>query len=166
MAGHRAYMKLYVGDFAADTLHLDATGVGAYMLLILHYWQHRGLPDDNRELASIARLSPHKWKKISPVLAKLFQQGWRHKRIDHELQLADELHEKLSLAGVIGRAKQRPMHRPGLGQATHTSYKNITNTETVAAREEEVSRAKQDGTRKIEPTDALAETIKRKGWTQ
>ena len=51
------WMPLYVGDYRADTTHLNATQHGAYLLLIMHYWQHGGLPDDDEQLARIACMS-------------------------------------------------------------------------------------------------------------
>jgi len=154
-------MPLYVGDFLADTLDLNAAETGAYLLLIMHYWQHGGLPDDDRKLAAIARTTTLKWSKMKTVVESYFQPGWRHKRVDRELQLADEKHEKLSMAGIVGRAKQRARPRPGPGQAAHIYTKKITTTETVPRESKEGA---SQGSKAIEPTDALRETIERKGW--
>ena len=33
------YMQLYVADYLADTVHLDADEHGAYLLIIFNYWQ-------------------------------------------------------------------------------------------------------------------------------
>ena len=46
----------YIPDFLADTMHLSASETGAYLCLIMDYWLHDGLPDDDHKLAAIARL--------------------------------------------------------------------------------------------------------------
>lgn len=94
----RPWMPLYVADYLADTAHLNATESGAYLHLIMHYWQHHELPDDERKLAQIAKLSAHQWKKLSPTLKQFFHDGWKHKRIDGELAKASEISEKRSAA--------------------------------------------------------------------
>lgn len=95
-------MPWYVADFVADTLHLSAAEIGAYMLLIGHYWQRGGLPADDGSLARICRLSPEEWRGSRDVLAALFSGGWRHKRVDEELAKAADISNKRSAS-----AKQR-----------------------------------------------------------
>ena len=110
-AGHRMttrpWMPLYVADYLADTAHLDATASGAYLHLIMHYWQNGGLPEDDRQLARIAKVSSHNWKKLCPVIRKFFLDGWRHKRVDEELLNAEEISEKRSEAAKAGHERRR-----------------------------------------------------------
>lgn len=91
---NRPWMPLYVADYLADTGRLSTTEHGAYLLLIMEYWQRGGVPDDDVQLARIVRLSPAAWKKTKPAIASLFQDGWRHKRIDAELAKAAEISSK------------------------------------------------------------------------
>jgi uncharacterized protein YdaU (DUF1376 family) len=108
-------MALYIADYLADTAHLRAAQSGAYLHLIMHYWQHGRLPDDNAQLASIAKMTDQEWKKARPIIEPFFQMpGWRHKRIDEELATADAKYEKRAEAGKRGgeasgivRAKQK-----------------------------------------------------------
>jgi len=160
-------MPLYVADYLADTADLDATGSGAYLFLIMHYWQHGRLPTDRKSLRRIARLTPRQAQKVIPHLARFFEPDWRHKRIERELQIADEKHEKLSMAGIVGRAKQRNKPWPGPGQApgqaAHIYTKKITTTETGERSAGSVPTEEASKGTGV-ATDALRETIERKGW--
>lgn len=91
---NRAWMPLHIGDYLKDTGHLNATEHGAYLLLIMHYWQNGSLPDNERLIARIARLDAAQWEESRDVLAMLFSYGWTHRRIDAELAKADEIIEK------------------------------------------------------------------------
>ena len=81
----RPWMPFYVADYLADTAHLSTTEHGAYVLLILHYWTKGGLPTDEESIRRITRLTPRQWSQSRDVLRSLFQDGWRHKRVDAEL---------------------------------------------------------------------------------
>lgn len=94
-----AWMPLYVADYLADTGHLTMAEHGAYMLLIMHYWQNGGLPDDEVRLARICRASPKEWAGMRDTLADLFAVGWRHKRVDEEIEKTSETMDKRSTAG-------------------------------------------------------------------
>src|SRR5689334_3432761 len=90
----RPWMPWYVADFMADTLHLSAAQTGAYMLLIGHYWQHGGLPSEDEALARITRMSAPEWRRSRGVLQAFFHDGWKHKRIDGELEKAADISSK------------------------------------------------------------------------
>jgi uncharacterized protein YdaU (DUF1376 family) len=90
----RAWMPFYVADYLADTGHLSPAEHGAYLLLMMHYWQSGSLPDDDRKLARIARMSPVEWADARDTVAEFFEPGWKHNRIEDELKTANELREK------------------------------------------------------------------------
>lgn len=90
----RAWMPLYVADYLADTGHLSAAEHGAYLLLIMHYWQNGGLPNEDRRLARICRMSPDEWADARETLFDMFDEGWKHARIEEELQAARDISEK------------------------------------------------------------------------
>lgn len=90
----RAWMPLYVADYLADTGHLSAAEHGAYLLMIMHYWQNGALPNEDKRLARIARMTPTEWEESRETLFDLFDEGWSHKRIDDELRAAKEISEK------------------------------------------------------------------------
>lgn len=96
---NRAWMPLHIGDYLADTGHLTAAEHGAYLLLIMHYWQNGSLPENERLIARIARLDAEQWEGSREVIAMLFGPGWTHKRIDAEMAKADEIIEKRRRAG-------------------------------------------------------------------
>lgn len=98
----RPWMPLYVADYLADTGHLSTFEHGAYMLLIMHYWSKGSLPDDNKRLASIARASLEQWSDIRATLAEFFGDGWKHERIDDELEKSAKAYERRATAGKAG----------------------------------------------------------------
>src|SRR5690606_28714882 len=79
---NRAWMPLHIETYLADTGHLTAAEHGAYMLLIMTYWRDGGLPDDERLIARIAKMSKDDWAESKDILASYFKDGWRHSRID------------------------------------------------------------------------------------
>jgi len=108
------WMPLYVRDYLADTTHLRTVEHGAYLLLIMHYWQQGGLPADDRSLANITKMRIEHWRKIRSKLEPLFAAGFAsHKRIDGELQRAAAIREKAKQA-----ARQRWSGKACDGNAT------------------------------------------------
>ena len=95
-------MPLYVADYKADTAHLSCAEHGAYLLLIMHYWQRGSLPDDDSRLASIASASLEQWLSMKPVISEFFVDGWRHERIDEELRKSTQAYERRANAGRKG----------------------------------------------------------------
>lgn len=86
----RPYFRFFMGDYLADTGHLDADEHGAYLMLMVDYYWHREGPlADEKNLQKITKLSRHKWKNISPVVLRFFEirdgRLWQ-KRIEKELQ--------------------------------------------------------------------------------
>jgi uncharacterized protein YdaU (DUF1376 family) len=96
------WMPLYIPDYLADTAHLRADEHGAYLLLIMHYWMNGGLPDDERQLARIVRMNAREWRRVRPVVAPFFYDGWRHARIEDELQRVRRTREARAAAGRSG----------------------------------------------------------------
>ena len=97
------YMQLYVSDYLADTAHLTAQQHGAYMLLLMNYWQKgRPLENTNERLQYVARLTPQEWNDNKAILAEFFiVEGdvWTHARIEDDLAKIREKSTKASIAG-------------------------------------------------------------------
>lgn len=98
----RPWMPFYIGDYRADTPHLSTAQHGAYLLLIFHYWQLGGLPDDDEQLARIVGMTPAEWRKNRPVNRAFFTDGWRHARIEREIAAASEKYERRVKAAKRG----------------------------------------------------------------
>lgn len=111
---NRPWMPWYIADYLADTAHLRAAQSGAYLHLIMHYWQRGGLPSENVQLAAIARMTDSEWKKARPIIEPFFQMpGWKHKRVEEELAKSLAKYEARAAAGKKGgeakaEAKQNP----------------------------------------------------------
>jgi uncharacterized protein YdaU (DUF1376 family) len=110
MSGTRAntWMPLYIGDYLADTMHLNTGEHGAYLLLIMSYWRSgTPLPDDDKSLAGICKATTRQWKEMKPALGAFFsvEDGvWRHKRIDAELEKAGNISATRRDVGARGGA--------------------------------------------------------------
>lgn len=140
---NRAWMPLHIDDYLADTGHLTGAEHGAYLLLIMHYWQNGCLPENERLIARIARMDAAQWEDSREILAMLFGPGWSHKRIDTELAKADEIIEKRRSAGKARQEKSKPVAQAEQVVSTcsahaHTragtpSTKNLTDTEADAS---------------------------------
>jgi uncharacterized protein YdaU (DUF1376 family) len=101
-------MPLHIADYLADTGHLTATEHGAYMLLIMHYWQNGHLPENEKLIARVGRMTPDQWEESRDVLAMLFGPKWTHKRIDAELSKADDIIEKRRAAAEARYGRGKP----------------------------------------------------------
>jgi uncharacterized protein YdaU (DUF1376 family) len=99
---NRPWMPLYVGDYLGDTGHLTTTQHGAYLLLMMHYWRKGELPDDDRQLSKITKLPLKTWCDYRSTLQDFFHEGWKHKRIDAELEKMVRVSAKRVIAGQKG----------------------------------------------------------------
>lgn len=108
------WMPMYWADYLADTTHLTTEQHGAYFLLIGTYWrQGRPLPNDDKKLAQITRLSHADWIKVrEEILCFFVAKNGRlhHKRIDQELKKAKNITLSRSNAGKIGAANRWQTH--------------------------------------------------------
>ncbi|MAH32258.1 MAG: hypothetical protein CMG78_09505 [Marinobacter sp.] len=113
------YLPLYIADYQADTSHLTTVEHGAYLLLIMNYWQRgKMLPADDRKLARIAGLGPREWNRIKGTISEFFEvscSGWLHRRLESELsKLRDKSLKKRK--GGLARAQQMHSERSARGQ--------------------------------------------------
>lgn len=72
---------IWVDAFLRDCSDLNPTEIGAYFLILLKMWSNRecGVPDDERGLATISRISLASWRrKMGPRLERFWirRDGW------------------------------------------------------------------------------------------
>ena len=160
---NRPWMPLYVGDYLGDTGHLTTTQHGAYLLLMMHYWRKGELPDDDRQLSKIAKLPLKTWCEFRATLQDFFHDGWKHKRIDAELQKMMRVSAQRAIAGQKGglgsalsrmklenRAQSR--HVPPLAIALQSSSRAAANADHSHSHKSLL----KDARTKVEPSsDAL-----------
>lgn len=97
------WMPLYLGDYLASTTRLTTEQHGAYLLLIIDYFKHGPLPDDDRVLAQICRMNADAWSNARSILQAYFKQSkgkWISNRIDEERIKASEKVEKYHARAV------------------------------------------------------------------
>ena len=130
------YMQLYVADYLADTAHLSAIEHGAYLLLIMNYWQRgKPLPADDQRLARIARLSEAEWGSIGTMLSEFFEERdghWHHKRIDADLAAVEERSQKAraSRAQRTSNERKTTVERASNHKDTDTDTDSTSNEDT------------------------------------
>lgn len=144
-----AFMPLWIGDYLADTTHLNTEQHGTYLLLLMAYWRRGGpLPADDHFLSRHARMTMYKWKALRPIVAAFFSEVdglWVNKRADEELAKAERKYKNLAAAGRKGaetrkinhsRAKYVPpitlQNRAELGQLAASSPNPTGDTEAAA----------------------------------
>jgi uncharacterized protein YdaU (DUF1376 family) len=171
----RPWMPFYVADYLADTGHLRTVEHGAYLLLIMHYWRTGGLPTEDTKLAKITRLPLKAWTdNVRPAVAPLFREGWKHKRIDQEIEKQNIIAEKRSIAGRKGGAitstsrinlKSNSLinHAPRQAIAKQTGG-NHSHISTSSLSPEYVPRPQAAADKGLSTSSGLEATIIAKGW--
>lgn len=79
-------LPIFTDALIGDTQHLSAGEFGSYMLLLITSWRRAScdLPDDDVQLARIARCSLFAWRRRRAVLVEFFnlEEGfWRQKKL-------------------------------------------------------------------------------------
>lgn len=73
MSQSEGWMPLFVTRYLNDTEQLNTAQHGAYLLLLMHYWRHGPLDDDDNALAAIARLDCRAWRANAATIRKFFR---------------------------------------------------------------------------------------------
>lgn len=132
------FMQLYIADYLADTQHLTTEQNGAYLLLLMTMWRSGGsLPNDEKKLARIARVSLKRWHMIANEVMEFFDVDGdviTQKRLVEELQKAVSKSEKRKTSGSLGGiAKSLKNNKQHLANASdlpkHSSESDIRDIE-------------------------------------
>lgn len=125
------YMPFYPSDYFADAHHLTTVEHGAYFLLITSYWMRgEALPDDDRKLAKLTKLSPDEWSAVREELCEFFliEDGlWKHKRIDADLE---KVTEKVRKAKEAAEASARARENKRKANAKRMQSERSTDAST------------------------------------
>lgn len=130
------YMQLYVADYLADTAHLTAEEHGAYLLLIMNYWQRgKALNNSNERLATVARVSNDRWTDVKQTLSEYFEidgDTWVHHRIEADLDFVNNQQKQRSEAGKRSAKarKNKASERSFNGRSTKGVNGRSTNIDT------------------------------------
>ena len=139
------YMPLFIDDYLKDTIHLSAEEHGAYVLLIMHYWQkERALDNSEGRLTKVVRMTPKRWAIVQKSLEEFFtieNDVWSHGRIEFELLKAFNKSKQARYAaseGVRKRANEKSLgEKPADAEQTQSEKEKKKETEI---NEEEKSR--------------------------
>lgn len=100
----KPYMPFYTSDYMSDTAHLTMAEHGAYMLMIIHYWNtEKPLPYDDKKLAQICKTTLRGFRQVKMTVTHLFSRVGDtlvHKRIEKELE---EYRQKLDRKRLGGQ---------------------------------------------------------------
>jgi uncharacterized phage protein (TIGR02220 family) len=120
------YMQFYIADYMADTQGLTTIEHGAYLLLIMNYYQTgKSLVDNDQVLARFCRTSVQKWLRLKPMLKNFFSiEGgkWYHKRIEEDFNRIAEKSLKSRDAALSRWSKERE-------NSTNEKYANAMRTQ-------------------------------------
>lgn len=115
---------------------MDAVEFGAYMsLLIACYQTHNKLPIDDKRLARMARVTPHKWASIKGVVLEKFSLNgdtYEQKFVKKEIQRIESLSKK----NQTNALKRYDTDLPVAERTQCQTPANINNKEQVTKNKE------------------------------
>lgn len=142
---HVIEVPFHIGDFLSGTIHMDAEQTGAYIMLIVAHYNagECGLPNDDAQLARIARVTPRAWKRIKPILEQKFlvnENFWEHKKCIEVLRKVQEK-SNAAKANALKRhgadhADAKPTYSNGNANHLTTKPPNQLNTPLPPAQSE------------------------------
>ncbi len=136
------FMPLWVSDFLGDTLDLDATEIGAYMLLLMAQWNRDGesLPDDAKKLQRVARCGRN-WATVWGSIERFFEKdakGIYNKRLRLEAQNVATKREVNARNGARGgKAKALKTNNADLANATNSPKRKASIPEPEPYKKED-----------------------------
>jgi hypothetical protein len=101
------WFQFYVGDVHRRIEDMNATEVGAYLLLLMFYWNHDCLPAEN-DLQFVARVTGKPWRAMKDKVIS---------RVRQDIPALDEQKAK-------GRARSRKAKGAAKGRWDENAYAN------------------------------------------
>ncbi len=115
------YMKLYIGDYLRDTMHLSTEEHGAYFLLLAHGWLHGGLvPADTERLRCIARVKSDAWQGVWNEIGRFYS------RYDDDHLFQKRNREERLRAEKLNEERQRVGRKGGKAKANNLANRKQT----------------------------------------
>lgn len=137
------WFPLYVATYLKWTMRLTTEEHGAYLLLIMACWTDGGsLPNDDRQLASITKMTLPAWRRAKAVILPFFTVDGgllTHDRVTREITRAEAVSKARSEAGKQGGrppkdgSKPKAKDKPNAKKTeTHAGVALQITTELVA----------------------------------
>ena len=145
------WMPLYIGDYLADTSHLDAERHGCYLLWMMHYWRKGPLPNNIRDLVGVGCLRSADAPSIAKALLEEFftlepDGCWHQKRQDIEIAKATvksmKAQEKAKRAANSRWGNDAPSNAPSNASSTPQAMLTPCPSQSQSEKEQKPSRAK------------------------
>jgi uncharacterized protein YdaU (DUF1376 family) len=123
-------LPLFTDAFIADTMHLNATETGAYLMLLMVAWRSPDcrLPDDDSKLCRWARVDPRQWHRVRPKIMEYWNLSdgyWTQKRL---LLERDKVRKYAARSRVNGTYGGRPKSLKNNDVENPEGYSDITQT--------------------------------------
>ena len=138
------YVQLYVSDYLSDTQHLTAEEHGAYLLLIMNYWQTEKPIPQNR-LQGISRVFNDRWTSVKDTLSEFFTEDengcWYHTRIEQDLQKVKQKSKQASEAGKKSaqkRALKKPKNKEDFKGSSTDVQQDFNGRSTIEDKREKI----------------------------
>lgn len=109
-----SFMPFYTGDWLRSTGHLKAAEHGAYLLLVLHYWDtQKPLTSNEEDLRRIARMTRREWNESRERILAFFDkvdEKYHHKRVEKEITTALAKYKARQESGAKAANKRWQSH--------------------------------------------------------
>ncbi len=146
-------MPLYVGDYLADTVHLNGAESGAYLHLLMGMWRSGGaLPNEPDRLARYCKLTRAQWDRVAPAIMPFFEvfgDTLTNCRLAEELQKYEvALNRRVERASLGGKAKALKFNAVNGASSTHQAEHKRANQNQNYKEERKIpSVSKEKGSR-------------------
>jgi len=124
-------MQLYVSEYMADTRHLDTEEHGAYLLLMMNYFE-TGKPILKSRAQAIAGMKGNdRWTTVEKSLNDMFidtGDRWEHSRIEADLEVLREAQEQRANAGKASAEARKRKKREAAARLHGQSINDRSTT--------------------------------------